>query len=59
MPFGETTSEEIERVATQIEDAAFKIHDKLGPGLLESAYRVVMVYELKKRGLRVQHASDF
>jgi GxxExxY protein len=54
MPFGETTSVEIERVATQIVDAAFKIHEKLGPGLLESAYQVVMIYELKKRGLRVQ-----
>jgi GxxExxY protein len=55
MPFGETTSVETERVATQIVDAAFKIHEKLGPGLLESAYQVVMIYELKKRGLRVQH----
>jgi GxxExxY protein len=54
MPFGETTSVEIERVATQIVDAAFKIHEKLGPGLLESAYQVVMIYELEKRGLRVQ-----
>src|SRR5207247_3869039 len=55
MPYGETTSVEIERVATQIVDAAFKIHEKLGPGLLESAYLVVMIYELEKRGLRVQH----
>ncbi|HEX3357211.1 MAG TPA: GxxExxY protein [Tepidisphaeraceae bacterium] len=54
MPFGETTLE-IERVATQVVDAAFKIHEKLGAGLLESAYRVVMIYELRKRGLRVEH----
>jgi hypothetical protein len=39
MPFGETTSLEIERVATRIVDAAFKIHQKLGPGLLKPAYR--------------------
>ena len=35
-------------------DAAFKIASKLGPGLLESTYRVVMVYELRKRGLDVK-----
>jgi len=54
MVYGETTSPEIERVAKEIVDAAFKIHSKLGPGLLESAYLVVMEYELTKRGLRVQ-----
>ena len=54
MPFGEATSEEIERVAHEIVDAAFKIHAKLGPGLLESTYRVVMTYELRKRGLDVK-----
>ena len=54
MPFGETTSEEIERVAHEIVDAAFKVHEKLGPGLLESTYRVVMTYELRKRGLDVK-----
>jgi hypothetical protein len=36
MPFGETTTEEIERVARAIVDAAFKVHSKLGAGLLES-----------------------
>jgi len=54
MVFGETTNLEIERVATEIVDAAFKIHSKLGAGLLESAYETLMVYELSKRGLRVE-----
>jgi GxxExxY protein len=54
MGFGETTSPEIERVAHEVVDAAFKIHSKLGPGLLESAYVTVMIYELRKRGLHVQ-----
>ena len=40
-------------IATQIVDSAFKIHTKLGPGLLESVYEVVLAYELQKRGLRV------
>lgn len=40
-------------IATRIVDAAFKIHTKLGPGLLESVYEIVLAYELQKRGLRV------
>jgi GxxExxY protein len=38
-------------IAKQILDAAFVVHTKLGPGLLESVYEVVLAYELKKRGL--------
>src|SRR5687768_1360666 len=54
MGFGESTSAEVERVAREIVDAAFKIHLTLGPGLLESAYKVLMAYELTKRGLSVR-----
>ena len=39
-------------IATQIVDAAYKIHTTLGPGLLESVYEAVMAEELTKRGLR-------
>ena len=53
--FGETTSAEVERAATAIVDSAFKIHTRLGPGLLESAYRALMVYELRKRGFEVEY----
>lgn len=35
-------------------DSAMKIHSALGPGLLESAYEVFLVRELRKRGLRVK-----
>ena len=38
-------------IAKQLLDAAFVVHTKLGPGLLESVYEVVLAYELKKRGL--------
>ena len=41
-------------VATVVVDAAYKIHTMLGPGLLESVYERVFVYELSRRGLRVQ-----
>ncbi len=40
-------------IATQIVDAAYKIHTELGPGLLESVYEVVMAEELTRRGLHV------
>jgi len=30
------------------------IHKGLGPGLLESVYQKILVYELRKRGLRVE-----
>lgn len=40
-------------IAEIIVDACFKIHTTLGPGLLESVYESVMVYELQKRGLSV------
>lgn len=40
-------------IAKEIVDACVKIHKILGPGLLESAYEAVLVFELKKRGLKV------
>ncbi len=40
-------------IATQIVDAAYKIHTTLGPALLESVYEAVMAEELSRRGLRV------
>jgi GxxExxY protein len=38
-------------IATIIVDAAFKIHTRLGPGLLESVYETTLSYELAKRGM--------
>ncbi|MDI1317732.1 GxxExxY protein [Flavobacterium sp.] len=35
-------------------DCALKVHQTLGPGLLESAYEECLFYELKKSGLDVQ-----
>ena len=40
-------------IARIIVDSAFKIHNNLGPGLLESVYESVLAYELTKRGLSV------
>jgi GxxExxY protein len=51
---GDTLPPELELIATQIVDAAFKVHTTLGPGLLESVYEACMAFELTKRGLRVR-----
>ena len=35
-------------------DCALKVHQTLGPGLLESAYEECLYFELKKTGLRIE-----
>jgi GxxExxY protein len=43
----------LNEITGKIVDAAMRVHTKLGPGLLESAYEAALLYELSKRGLRV------
>lgn len=38
----------------EIIGAAIKVHRKLGPGLLESAYEACLAHEIRKLGLRVE-----
>jgi GxxExxY protein len=38
----------------EIINAAIKIHRKLGPGLLESAYEACLAHELQQSGMRVE-----
>jgi len=40
-------------IATQIVDAACRVHTTLGPGLFESVYETVMAHELTRRGFQV------
>jgi GxxExxY protein len=51
---GVEMSADVEAVAKDIVDAAYKVHKEFGPGLLESAYQECHVYELRKRGRIVQ-----
>ena len=44
---------DIEKVATEIVDAAIKVHKTLGPGLLEWAYQRCLEFELTKRKIKV------
>jgi len=48
------TAGELNAVTERIIGAAMKVHRANGPGLLESAYEVCLVYELRERGLRVE-----
>ena len=43
----------INDITSAIIGAAIEVHRHLGPGLLESAYRACLAYELRKRGLDV------
>ncbi len=45
--------ERINALARQVVDAAYQVHTRLGPGLLESVYEAVLAHELQKRGLEV------
>ena len=45
---------ETDRVASQVVDAAYKIHSNLGPGLLETVYEACFVHELNRRGLKFE-----
>ena len=41
-------------ITRRIIGAAIKVHRRLGPGLLESAYEACLAFELEKLGFRVQ-----
>jgi GxxExxY protein len=41
-------------LAKIIVDVSYKIHTRLGPGLLESVYETILYHELTKKGLKVE-----
>lgn len=45
---------DVEKVATIAVDCGLKIHQTLGPGLLETAYEAVFAAALERRGLFVE-----
>jgi GxxExxY protein len=42
------------QITEKIIQCAIKVHTKLGPGLLESAYKECLFYELNKEGFNVE-----
>lgn len=45
-------------ITYQIRGAIYDVYKNLGPGLLESVYEEAMVYELQKRGLKVDRQKS-
>ena len=43
----------VNEITGGVVDAAMKVHTRLGPGLLESAYQACLAHELRKRGFEV------
>ena len=41
-------------ITPQIIGAAIKVHRRLGPGLLESAYEACLAYEMEQLGFRIE-----
>ena len=54
----EPLSPELEAIGKKIVDAAYTVHKRLGPGLLEKVYEVCFCYELEKRGLKFLKQID-
>lgn len=50
----EKISSSVEASGTHLLDAAFEVHRKLGPGLLESVYETCVCHELSKQGVPFQ-----
>jgi len=49
------TENEIARIVV---DTAYHIHRKLGPGLLESVYKIILVHKLTALGLNVERQKS-
>jgi GxxExxY protein len=55
MPHPEPIGSDLDRIAKEVVDAAFRVHRELGPGLLESVYEACLRHEIGKRGHAVRH----
>jgi GxxExxY protein len=47
-------ADELERLATAVVDCGYLLHRDLGPGLLETAYELLLLSMLRERGLHVE-----
>lgn len=48
------TSEEMEDIARCIVNSGFRVHEQLGPGLMEKVYEICLEYEISKHGYEVR-----
>jgi GxxExxY protein len=54
----DSISGELNLIGKQIVDAAFLVHKKLGPGLLEKIYEICFCHELSKKGIRFERQLE-
>jgi GxxExxY protein len=47
------------QLTSDILGAAYRVHSKLGPGLLEKPYRVCLAHELRKAGIQFESERTF
>lgn len=57
-PYYAPLSEREEQIAKIVVDCAFKVHQTLGPGLLESVYGICYCHELTKHGASHQRQVE-
>ena len=50
----EKSREELNEISGRIIECAINVHKELGPGMLEKAYEVCLVYELTRHGFKVE-----
>ena len=51
------TGKTLDEITGAIVDAAVKLHQGLGPGLLESVYESLLAKELDRRGFRIDRQT--
>jgi GxxExxY protein len=49
---------EIDEITGHVVDASYRLHTRLGPGLLESVYEAVLARSLEQRGLTVERQKN-
>jgi GxxExxY protein len=50
--------DKVNELSGVVVNAAFTVHNKLGPGLLESVYKVCLAYELRKIGVNAERQVE-
>lgn len=45
---------DVNQITGEIVDTAYRVHSRVGPGLLEGVYEAILAHALEKRGLHVE-----
>ena len=52
------TKSYVDQISRAVIGAAIEVHKELGPGLLENLYEECLIFELRKRGYRVDAQEE-